>query len=58
MEPHPILKEGKAPITYSIHHTFISNLSMCNVKRIGKKGEWKKKGIGLIGRRKREVEIK
>jgi hypothetical protein len=38
MEPHPILKEGGALITYSIHHTFISDLSMCNVKRIGKKG--------------------
>jgi hypothetical protein len=42
MEPHPILKEGRAPMTSSIHHTFISDLNMYNLKRIGKKGEWKK----------------
>ncbi len=38
------MKEGEAGylITYSIRHTFISDFSVCNVKRIGKKGEWKK----------------
>jgi hypothetical protein len=48
IEPHLVLKEGGALITYSIHHTFISDFNMYNVK----------KGITLIGRRKREVKIK